>query len=148
MAKDPYSDFLRSLQAYCNDFLTRKAITGFEVFDFEAHAVENELPNFDLIGINDYMVENQKDMYEVSCVLTICTKADDQNLNRLRGAISAMFAELKPGKTDIPIKSKTGLTLGNFVVHDPVTVIPVGKTKTRPIQGIAVSFGAGYLPSA
>ena len=144
----PYLDINRSLAAYCKNFLTRNGITGFQVFDFDAHATINELPaDKHLIGISDYSIENQKDMYMVTCVIAVCTLSTDKNLDVLRGCIDKLYTELKPGASGetMTVVDSSGLKRGYLTVGGDVMALPIGRTETRPFQGIAISFGAGYL---
>ena len=91
----PYLDINRSLAAYCKNFLIRNNIQNFEVFDFDAHATINELPaDKNLIGISDYRIENQKDMYVVTCVIAVCTLSTDKNISILRDTIDKLYEEL------------------------------------------------------
>lgn len=142
-----YSDIHRSLLAYCKNFLTRNSVSGFQVYDFEAHAATMELPGVDLIGLAEYSIENQKDMYEITCLIAVCTKSDDANLTRLRPVVGKLFAELTPGATGakFEVLDAAGLRRGYMTVMDNVMVMPVGDTKTRPFQTIAVRFGVGYV---
>lgn len=144
----PYADMNRSLAAYLKNFLTRKNITGFQVFDFDAHATVNELPgDKHLIGISDYSIENQKDMYMITCVIAVCTLSTDKNLSVLRDTIDKLFSELRPGakSENLIVVDESGLKRGYLTVGEDVMVLPIGRTETRPFQGIAITFGAGYL---
>lgn len=143
----PYLDIQRSLLAYCKNFLTRNSITGFQVFDFDAASAINELPNKHLIGISDYTIENQKDMHVVTCIISVCTMSDDKNLSVLRSVIDKLYAELTPGSTGekFQILDASGLKRGYLTVGGDVLALSIGRTETRPFQGIAVTFGAGYL---
>lgn len=143
---NPYIDHKTSLLSYCKNFLSRNTITGFDVFDFDAHAATNELPDKDLIGISDYGIVNNKDMYIVHCAIVVCTKSDDSNLTRLTNVINKLFNELRPGETGdrFALITSSGTPKGFMTVMDPVEALPVGQTRTRPIQAMAVSFGSGY----
>lgn len=145
---DAYTDIQRSILAYCNQFLTRNSVSGFDVYDFEAHAGTTDLPAKDLIGLAEYSIENLGgDMFDITCMIAVCTKSDDAGLERLRPVIGKLFKELKPGATGekFPIVDDAGLKRGYLTVGEGVMVMPVGDTKTRPFQTIAVRFGAGYL---
>lgn len=141
-----YEDIHRSLLAFCNDFITANptAMTGFQVFDFDTHAVEQELPESNLIGIIDYGFDDVQDLYEVSCGLMVCTFADDQNLTVLRKAMGLLSNKIKVGE-QIPIKNAAGATLGSMTFKTPISFLPVGKSKNRPIQAIGLNLGAGYV---
>ena len=144
----PYLDINRSLAAYCKNFLIRNNITGFDVFDFDAHATINELPaDKHLIGISDYSIENQKDTYVITCVIAVCTLSSDKNITVLRDTVDKLYNELKPGASgeNFKIVDSTGLKRGYLTVAGDVMALPIGRTETRPFQGIAISFGAGYL---
>lgn len=149
MTMNPYLDIHRSILAYCNQFLIRNSYSpsAFEVFDYDAHAVVQELPAKHLIGISDYSIENQTDMYMVTCVLAVCTMSNDQNLTMLYDVMGKLFSELRPGASGerFAILDETGLKRGYLTVGENVMAMPVGRTDTRPFQGIAISFGAGYL---
>lgn len=141
-----YEDVQRSLLAYCNGFLDRNGVEDFEVFDFDAHSVEQELPDSDLIGIGEYSIENMTDHYNVTCMVIVCTKADDTGLRRLRATMGKLFSELKPRNSGNPFKvvDTSGVTRGYLAVMDNVLVGPIGNTKTRPVQAMSVSFAVGY----
>ena len=144
MSNNAYTDCYTSLLVYCKNFLARNSITGFDVFDFEVHAAKQELPDAHLIGITDYSIQNNTDMYDITVMLMVCTKADDADLKVLRATVNKLFGELVPGM-QFPLLDATGTERGKFTVRDEVMVTSVGATKTRPVQGIAISLGAGYL---
>lgn len=142
-----YSDFKRSILSYLNNMLSRKAINNFQVFDFDAHAVTKELPESDLVGIGEYSLTNSTDMHHITCMIMVCTMSDDTGLDRLSPVVDALYNELKPGTSGeiLPVLDKNGIKRGYLTVMDDVMVTAVGATKTRPIQALALSFGAGYL---
>lgn len=141
-----YLDINRSILAYCNGVITRHGLEGFQTFDFDAHAVEQELPKEDLIGISEYTIKNLTDHYLVTCMILICTRSDDSNLHRLRPAVDALFQELKPGASGelFSILDENGLRRGYLTVMDDVEATAPGSTKTRPVSGIMLQFAAGY----
>jgi hypothetical protein len=141
-----YEDVNRSILAYLNGFLSRNSIQDFQVFDFDSHASLQQLPEKDLIGMGDYSIENKKDQYMVTCTIIVCTQADDAYLERLRPVVGKLFNELTPGATGarFPVVDPSGVTRGFLTVADDTMVLPVGNTKTRPLQAIAVSFAVGY----
>jgi hypothetical protein len=140
---DPYNDIHRSILALCKKVLIDNSIVDFQVFDFEAHAAEQKMPDKDLIGISEYSIENQTDMYSVTCMIVVVTKSDDAGLKRLRSAIGKLFGTVKPNKR-FPVYNLGGAQLGELTVEDGVMVGPVGEAEARPVQAIAVSFGVGY----
>lgn len=143
MPNNPYMDCYTSLLAYCKNFLAANSITGFEVFDFDSHAAKQELPDSHLIGITDYSIQNNTDMFHITVMFMVCTKADDADLKTLRSVVSKLFAGLTPDAR-FQLLNPAGTKVGEFVVMDEVMATSVGTTKTRPIQGIAVSLGCGY----
>lgn len=147
MSNNPYMDCYTSLLAYCNKFLVDNSISGFEVFDFEGHAAKQELPEANLIGITDYSIQNNTDMYHITVMFMVCTKADDADLKVLRETVGKLFSILRPDAR-FPLLKPDGTTVGEFVVMDEVMATSVGATKTRPVQGIAVSLGFGYTSLA
>lgn len=142
----PYIDINTSLLAYCKNAITRQGLSGFEVFDFDTHASIQALPDADLIGICDYSITNQGDDFMVTCMIMVCTKADDTYLKRLRPVIDGLFSELTPGRdnSNLKVVDPSGITRGFMKVMKDVMVTPVGASETRPIQGIAVSLSVGY----
>lgn len=152
MVHDPYNDIQRSLLAYCNNFLQRNNLdtddgANWDVFDFDVPTVNHEMPANNVIGIADYSIENTGDKYHVTCMVMVCTLSTDTKLENLRSAIGGLFAELRPGATGetLTVVDESGTKRGYFTVMDEVMVSPVATTKTRPIQGIAISLGVGYL---
>lgn len=142
-----YMNTKASLLKYCKDFCTRNGF-DFDVFDFDAHATINELPDNDLIGIGEFSMENNSQMYIVTCMIGVCTKADDQNLTRLSPAIDKLFNELQPDRVDNILEIVTadvGEKTGQFKIINPIAVLPVARNaKARPFQTVAVSLAATF----
>jgi hypothetical protein len=143
---DVYNDVHRSLLAYCNRLLTREGITGFQVFDFDAHAVEEKLPDSNLIGITNYSITNGTDQYDVICMIAVATLTTDNDLEIVRSTIGKLFNDLRPGHPNgkLEVIDSAGGIIGQLVVKDDVMATPVAKTDTRPFAGINVNFGLGY----
>lgn len=147
---DVYNNVSSSLIKYCNGFITRHSLTSTcEPFDFDAHAVEGEMPEKDLIGIGEYTIENVDQHYMITALVCVCTMADDANLKRLRKITGLLFSELKPGDTSIKVVdiggSPVGQYIGNLVIMDNVKALQIARSNTRPIQMIAVQFGSSFL---
>jgi len=141
-----YFDIQQSLLKYCNDFISKNNLTDFQVFDFDSHGSINNLPDFHLLGIGEFEIENDSNKYYTTCSITVCTKADDATLIKLRPVIDQLFTELKPGCTDIKVvNGNTGKLVGNMVVMDNVAVLPVARTETRPLQMIAIRLASSFL---
>ena len=142
---DVYGDVHRSILNYCSSFLDRNVIQNFQIFDFDAHATIQELPNSDLLGVSDYAIENQQDIYVVTCMFVVCTKSDDAYLKRLRPVVAKLFSELRPSEENLfKLIDENGLKQGTIKIMSDVAALPIGNTKNRPVQAIAVSFSVGY----
>lgn len=138
-------DVRSSLLKMCKDFITQNSLTGYEVFDFDAHAGVNDLPNNHLIGIAEYSLGEMSDTYEGECMVIICTKQDDTNLKELYPNTSKMFARLKAGRTIPVVQSDDGVVIGNLKVHSGTEAMSVARTKARPLQAINISFGLSLV---
>lgn len=142
-----YSDVKRSLFAYCNQFLTRHGLTDqFETFDFDSHTSQQELPNKHLIGIMEYSIQKDNGLYSATCMIMVCTLATDAGNVVLEGVIDKLFNELGngPGFYDVTIVDSGGVNRGLLSVMDDIVAFPAAETRTRPLQGIATSWGVGY----
>lgn len=140
-----YMDCYTSLLAHCKNFLGRQNIAGFEVYDFDAHATAEKLPEANLVGITEYSIVNATDLYDVTVMFIVCTRADDTNLINLRDTMNKLFGEMTPGG-HLDLYNKDGDVVGKFTIKDDIMVTGVGSTKTRPMQGLAVSLGVAYQP--
>lgn len=142
----PYFAIQQSLLKYTNDFIERYDLRDFEVFDFDSHSTLEEMPEKHVIGVGEYSITNITEMYEVECFIGVSTMANDANLTILRPVIDKLFSELVPGAREVKIVDpKTGVQIGNLTVRGDVKVLPLAKTQTRPLQLIAVQFGAAFL---
>jgi hypothetical protein len=140
-----YFDIQQSLLKYCNEFIKKNNL-DFEVFDFDSHGSINSLPDSNLLGIGEFEIENDSNRYYTTCSFVICTKADDAALVKLRPVVDKLFSQLTPGSIDIKVVTgTTGKLIGNMVVMDNVTVLPVARTETRPLQMIAVRLASSFL---
>jgi len=144
-----YTDVKKSILKFCKDYIENNGLASkFDVFDFDAHATINELPNKDLIGIGEFSIENNSEMYTVTCYIAVCTKADDKNLARLTPVIDGLFDLLRPGHKAMDVVRQSGntvQTLGQLVLMESVSVLPVARTETRPIQMLAIQLGSGLI---
>lgn len=148
MVDNIFMDVRASLLKYCKDVRARypNALPNFDVFDFDSHASVNDMPENDVIGISEYSIANADNHYYVTCMIVICTKADDAQLGRLNPAMSALFSELKPGFSGITVvNAQSGNEIGVLKVMENVTALPVARADNRPIQMIAVEMGSSFL---
>lgn len=136
-----YSDCRASLLKYCKDFLTKNSLTGYQVFDFDTHASLHDLPDEKLIGISELSLENSDNTYVAYCMIGVATKANDTYLKELLDVMDKMYDELRPDHILQIVDKSDGVTpKGNLKVMDNVSLMPVARTNSRPVQFIAVPF--------
>lgn len=139
-----YVDIKASLLKMCNDMFASSP-EQVQIFDFDAHATIEEFPEADLVGIAEYQIENLDRHYIITAMITVCTTAEDDQIVKLTQYINTIFDTLIPGYRTIPVvDSNTGVSRGNLVVMDNVKALPVGRTSTRPLQMVAVSFASAF----
>lgn len=144
---DVYNNIAASIKKHCKGFIDNDAdFLGFQTYDFDAFATENDMPSAPLIGIAEYSLENLDRQYIVTCMICICTTAEDTALKLIRKLTGKLMTDLQVGAGHIRIvNATTGVDLGNLVIMDNVKALPVARTDTRPVQMIAISFGAAFL---
>lgn len=143
---DIYRDIHSSLLKYCKDFVAANySSTGFQIFDFDAHGSVNDLPAVPLIGVAEYALTDNVSLYEGECSIIVATQQDDYNLKLLRPVISKLFDALKANSHINVIRSSDGQIIGRLVLKEGVSVSPVARTKTRPLQAINLMFGSSFL---
>jgi len=140
-----HQDVHSSLLKMCKDFITDNGLTGFQVFDFDAHASLNEIPEQHLVGVGEYALREDVDSYQGECMIIISTLQTDANLKVLRPAVSKMFARLKAGRDIQLVQSTNALSLGNLRIKEGTEAMPVARTESRPLVGINISFGLALL---
>ena len=138
-------DVNSSLLMMCKDFITDNSLTDFDVFDFDAHASLNDLPNNHLAGVAEFSMMENGDSYDGHCTILVCTKQDDANLKILKPTVSKMFARLKTGREIQLVQSTDALVLGNLKIKSGTEALPVARTETRPLIAITVNFGLTLL---
>ena len=143
--EDLYLDVNSSILKLCKDFITDNALVGFQVFDFDAHASLNDLPNNHLVGVAEYSLMENSDSYEGECMLIICTKQDDANLKILKPVVSKLFSRVKAGKEIPLVQSTNALVLGNLKLKPGSEAMPVSRTESRPLIAINISFGLALI---
>lgn len=135
-----------ALVKFCDEIIKSEGLDGFIPFDFDQHAVINDPPDQDLIGPGELSISNGEKTYTVSCKIAVCSNGDDAGLEKLNRAIDALFDVLQPGYNGIKvIRFDDGRIVGNLSVMDGVTVLPVGATRGRPLQAIAVTFASSMI---
>lgn len=147
-----YLNVYASLQKYCKDFITARPSLGqFKIFDFDAQATIDELPEGgNLIGVAELSLTNNGGLHDVTCSLVVSTPAADNNLVLLRKVMDALYDELQEGFGGGAlkiVKADTGQAYGHMTVKSGTTLLPVARTKGRPMQVILVSLGAVATPA-
>ena len=135
-----YNNCKASLLKYCTSMAPNLKTT-----DFDSHASVEKWPDSDLIGIAEYSIENQQEMYEITVMIAVSSKADDVQMDRMLPVVNTIFDDLVPLKRIDIVDATSGAVIGNFVVTGSVHVLPPARTKTRPVIMIAVSLAATFL---
>jgi len=137
-----------SLLKVCKDFILSEGLSAdYDVFDFDAHASLNDLPNKGLIGIAEYSLAEDSDMYSGECMIVISTMQDDLNLQKLKPLVSKMFSKWRTGQEIAAVTADNGTLIGNIKVHSGTEALSVARTQSRPLQMISVSFGLATVLS-
>lgn len=146
MPNNPYTDIHASLLNFCTK--TREGnedLTDWLTYDFDAHATTSDIPEQDLVGIAEYSLIDEDKTYGATCMLIICTKADDAGLKRLRGAVNIFKDLLRPTAMITTVKDSDGSIVGNLILKPPVHIMPIANTSGRPLVALALQLGSSYL---
>ncbi len=141
-----YLGVQKSLLRVCSDFISQSNLTGFIPFDFDSHGTINQLPDNDLIGVGELSLKNDVDDFMGTCYILVSTRGDDGNLVRLRPVVSNLFSFLSPGTVLPLLDPQTGAEVGSMKITAGVSILPVARTKTRPLQ--MVSFGFSLVANS
>ena len=131
------SNLQASLFKFANDFASTKP--GVTFINFDAHANEETAPPGDLVGPSGFAFDLEDNMIEVNVMFGVATESDT-NLFRLSNLMGQLVELLKPTKRIRVIDSETGEDLGWMVVQGRVRVFPVGGSKAKPLQYVAVNL--------
>lgn len=138
-----WRDFKASLFHFCklvSDQLAIDGVAQLEVFNFDAHADINDLPNSDVIGVAELQLENDLETQELTCMIGVST-LNDTNLLRMDRIVDFVYANLAPGQMLQVVSANNGSPIGWMKVKRGTAVFAVSKTKVRPLQFIAVALG-------
>lgn len=127
-----YQHVWASLIRFCRDLNTSAAL-GATVYDFEAHAITEELPKSHLIG--PLALSMSKTSVEtVSFSLGFSSFGEDKALFHHRKGIATLYAALAP-ESKIPIFNlDTAAQIGEMVLTDDTLVEPMTRAVARPFQ--------------
>lgn len=132
-----------SLQKMCYDFIVENSLVteDWESFDFDAHTVENDLPNKGLVGVGEFSLTEEDDMFYGDCMIMISTPQDDSNLKKLKPLTSKMFFKLRGGNTIQLVDGDNGIVGGVIKFMSGTQAMPIARTKSRPLQIFNLRFG-------
>lgn len=138
-----YSTFKKSLIRFANQFgqdvSAHGLVNGLEYVELDAHAQLNELPNKNLIGVSGYTLDIDEQFVSVACGFGVSI-LDDPQLFQLGQVMDALLDRLLPTRTIPVYHPTTGNKLGQLIVTNGTSVLPVARTDTRTIQFITADF--------
>lgn len=140
--KNHYARGIRSLQKFCADKIVELngTLSNPMIFDFEAHASAEEIPENDLIGTVGYEMAFEGKLVYYSAIIVVATASDDEGLGRLRAAMNVIVNDLVPDNRIPLYDHETVDPVGNLVVAE-VHVLEVDRTATlKPYQGVAIQL--------
>lgn len=143
-----YSDVRASLFNFCKGYVDGLSDNSVEVFDFDSNTQESTWKvDKTLIGVSELTMTNLGEMHIGTCSIACATLNNDINSDDLVNHIGTLYDLLKPNS--ILGKWKNGITgaeIGNITLKE-VSIIPYGKTNTRPLQEIAIAFAIARFPT-
>lgn len=146
---DYWRNFKASMFHFCKDMVTSLTadgiVTSMQVFNFDAFADLESLPDADLIGVSSFELQNNLELHHMSCLIGVVT-LNDTNLFRLDQVIGQLYWKLRPD-TSLPVYDATtgALTVGSIKIMEGTAVMPVEKTKIRPVQFVGLTAGVSQL---
>lgn len=130
-----YTNAVTSVLKLCKDFADEHNLT---VHDFDAHATLAELPKVDLIGPMELEVENDEGLLSVMGMIGV-SLVEDLNLFRTRPLMGQLFQTLAPNRVFKLYNAETAVCYGMMKIRNGTHVMPVVRTKHRPVQFVAFS---------
>lgn len=104
-------------------------------FDWDTVSEAQELPDHDLFGPAGMGFTDEGKFYEVVLAFGASTK-DDLNLFRLRKMMSKVVRDFRPEANFDIYRHETGQPVSWMVIKPPVTISPITRSATRPLQFI------------
>lgn len=127
-----YNNIIASILRVITTFQAAQ-MPGSVYFDWDAHAQADAMPEGDLIGPAGCGMSHEEPGIHVVFSIGIST-SNDQNLFRLRAAMSQLYGIFKP-QTSIPIyDTDTNEIVSFMVVRTPVAIMPTTKAQIRSVQ--------------
>ena len=135
-----------SLLAFCNKLsedLTLKHTQEFTGVNIDAHRSEVDMPEGNIIGLEDFTYEERDDPVAVVAGQIIVGIDTDSNNELLIKCLAEVLKQSKDLKS-IPLRHyETGEVIGSLLFQGYRTVPPVAKGTTKTFQGVI--FEAGVL---
>lgn len=146
MAVDMYVNHQVSLYKYLNTFAAQMVTatylkSDYELFNFDAFADLDNIPDKDILGVSQFNIDSDSGLFIVSAMLGISTY-DDINLARLDRMIGRLFEKLESGQLVPFVEESSGNQIGVMRVLNGTSVLPVVKTRTRPLKFVAVALSS------
>ena len=133
---DHYHNIQSSLLRFCAEFAT--ANPGLATVNLDAHTDEAEWPESDFIGLSELAVD-MEETYSGQCMFGLSTR-NDTNLHRMGGLIQKLAKLVRPNQ-NIPVyDAETGDPVGKIFILKGTRIGAPLRTKTHPIQPIAIRF--------
>lgn len=143
-----YEDIRVSLFAIAKQFITDMVALGImagpapEPFNYDAHAENQILPEWDLIGVSSLNVVLNGQLAEVTCAFGVATSGDP-NLFRLEKMVGLLMKRLAP-RNKLPLLDADGSPnpTGLMTVADGTEASPVLRAEQRPLKFVGVTMRA------
>ena len=143
-----YMNIWASVVKVCQEEIARLKAAGLstdlQYFDFEGVAVNADLPNADLVGIQALGTINDADsMHIASISLGISTVGDQGVMFKQRRIIDAFYKLFETDSSFDLVDSETGAPIGFMKALTGTTAYPAERTSTRAFNLIEFRFGVG-----
>lgn len=131
-----YQNIQSSLLAFISRFTDDHPTLA--TVNLDAHTDEDSWPNQDFIGLGELHVDIEE-TYSGQCMFGLSTNGDP-NLFRMGELMGHLSALLLPNK-NIPVyDAQTGSALGQLYILQGTRISAPMRTKTQPIQPVAIRF--------
>lgn len=127
------SSLVKFAQMQISWALANSVSADVQFIDLDAHAVTHEWPSRDLLGTAGVAMEAGDKIHEITAAFAVAT-FNDINLFRHYQLMDRLYQQLQP-ESRIPIyDAVTGSVLSWAVVKNGSSIMPMGRSETRPIQ--------------
>lgn len=129
-----YQDIHASLLRFCSDNATQFTLVeglDFTPLDFDAITSDNDLPETNLLGIDNLAIAEGGDDNPGDIVATLITIGirDDVNNSLLSKITDALFEKVRAGQQVALYDSGTGNLVGQMVFFGMARMLPIGKSE-------------------